>query len=516
MKREAATSDRPVIRAVQYVRMSTEHQQYSVENQADVIRRYASANGMSIVRSYSDEGKSGLVLSGRTGLQELLQQVQTGKPDFDVILVYDVSRWGRFQDADEGIYYEYLCKKAQVPVHFCAELFPNDASLTTSVIKTIKRAMAGEYSRDLSVKVFAGQCRLIELGFRQGGPAGFGLRRQLIAQNGSPKGLLSRGEQKSIQTDRVILVPGPDDEVQMVREMFRRFTECGETEQQLAVLLNSRGVPTDFGRPWTRAAVRQVLTNPKYIGSNVFNRRSFKLKRKRVANPPIMWIRREGAFIPLVSPEQFALAQAIIQGRYSNYSDDEMLLALRKLLSSAGQLSGILIDETECMPSSSSYRARFGTLLRAYQLVGYTPARDFAYVAINKQLRGYYKEHIDRIVKSIERAGSIVSRDPVCDVLTINNEFTTSLILARCQQTQSGEYRWLLRLDASLDPDITVAARLKPGNDDVLDYYILPRVDKLIAHRLSDHNALDVDVYRFDDLQFFIDLASRVQIEEVA
>jgi hypothetical protein len=56
--------------------------------------------------------------------------------------------------------------------------------------------------------VFAGQCRLIELGYRQGGPAGYGLRRKLIDQSGSPKADLDRGEHKSLQTDRVILVPG--------------------------------------------------------------------------------------------------------------------------------------------------------------------------------------------------------------------------------------------------------------------------------------------------------------------
>jgi DNA invertase Pin-like site-specific DNA recombinase len=178
--------------------MSTEHQQYSLDNQALAIARYAEANGMLIVRTFEDGGRSGLVLSGRTGLQDLLDEVQTGRADFVVVLVYDVSRWGRFQDSDEGIYYEYLCKRAKIAVHFCAELFPNDASLSTAVLKTVKRTMAAEYSRELSVKVFAGQCRLIELRYRQGGPAGFGLRRQLIAQDRTAKGILSRGEQCSI------------------------------------------------------------------------------------------------------------------------------------------------------------------------------------------------------------------------------------------------------------------------------------------------------------------------------
>ncbi len=87
------------------------------------------------------------------------------------------SRWGRFQDADESGFYEYVCREAGISVHYCAEQFENDRSLSSTIIKSMKRAMAGEYSRELSVKVFSGQCRLITLGFRQGGPAGYQIVR---------------------------------------------------------------------------------------------------------------------------------------------------------------------------------------------------------------------------------------------------------------------------------------------------------------------------------------------------
>ena len=138
-----------------------------------------------------------------------MAEVQSGQADFKAILVYDVSRWGRFQDADEGAYHEHVCSRAGIRVHYCGEQFENDGSIGSNLLKTVKRVMAGEYSRELSVKVFAGQCRLVELGYRQGGAAGYGLRRVLIDEHGTPKGELSRGEQKSLQTDRVILVPGP-------------------------------------------------------------------------------------------------------------------------------------------------------------------------------------------------------------------------------------------------------------------------------------------------------------------
>lgn len=218
------------VRAAMYVRMSTEHQKYSTENQGDAIQRYAAERGIKIIRTYADEGKSGLRLDGRDALKLLFSDVQGGRADFEAILVYDISRWGRFQDADESAYYEYICRRAGIAVHYCAEQFENDGSPISTIVKGVKRAMAGEYSRELSTKVFAGQCRLIELGYRQGGPAGLGLRRTLVDQGGTIKGELERGEQKSIQTDRVVLAPGPEQEIETVHHIYRAFVTGNQNE----------------------------------------------------------------------------------------------------------------------------------------------------------------------------------------------------------------------------------------------------------------------------------------------
>ena len=157
----------PTLAAV-YVRMSTEHQQYSTSNQMDVIREYAKRRGLEIVKEYSDEGKSGLNIQGRDSLAQMIKDVQSGEAEYSCILVYDVSRWGRFQDADESAYYEYICRQAGVAVHYCAEQFENDGSPVSTIVKGVKRAMAGEYSRELSSKVFQGACRLIQLGLQAG------------------------------------------------------------------------------------------------------------------------------------------------------------------------------------------------------------------------------------------------------------------------------------------------------------------------------------------------------------
>jgi DNA invertase Pin-like site-specific DNA recombinase len=229
--------------------MSTEHQKYSTENQAEIIAQYAGRRGFEIVKTYEDSGKSGLRLDGRLSLQQLIADVRGGATGFEAILVYDVSRWGRFQDADESAYYEFICREAGFAVHYCAEQFENDGSLSATIIKSMKRAMAGEYSRELSAKVFTGQCRLIRLGFRQGGAAGYGLRRQLVDEHRTPKAVLSHGEQKSLQTDRVVLKPGPPEEIEVVRRLYRMFVVQRRTETEIAAALNAEGIVTDLGRP---------------------------------------------------------------------------------------------------------------------------------------------------------------------------------------------------------------------------------------------------------------------------
>jgi len=504
-------------RAAQYVRMSTEHQQYSTENQADIIAEYARKRGLEIVATFTDAGKSGLRIDGRDGLGSLIKLVESGRADFENILVYDVSRWGRFQDADESAYYEFVCRRAGLTVHYCAEQFENDGSPVSTIVKGVKRAMAGEYSRELSAKVFKGQSRLIELGFRQGGVAGFGLRRQLIDQSGEPKQLLRFGEQKSLQTDRVILVPGPPDELSIVRRIYRMFIDERRPERQIADLLNREGVRNASGGEWTRGTVHEVLTNEKYIGRNVYNRVSFKLKKRRVSNPPEMWVRNDDAFEGVVEDQAFFTARGIIQARARRVSDDELLDRLKVLLEHQGKVSGLLIDEMEGMPSSAVYRHRFGSLVRAYHLIGYTPERDFAFIETNRRLRALYPEVVANVVHALEGVGDQVERDERTDLIRVNRAFTISVALARFEKTPAGSPRWTIRLDHSLAPDLTVAIRLNDTNTSALDYYLLPSLDIRVERlRVAEENGLCLDTYRLDSLEYLYGMAAQVQIEVAA
>jgi DNA invertase Pin-like site-specific DNA recombinase len=359
------------IPAAQYLRMSTEHQKYSLENQSAEIQKYANAHGFEVVVTYYDAAKTGLILRHRAGLRQLLQDVMARTASYRVILVYDVSRWGRFQDTDESAHYEFLCKSTGVPVHYCAETFANDGSLPSSIMKALKRAMAGEYSRELGVKVAAGQTRLAELGFWQGGPAGYGFRRMLVSPDGKIKQSLAKGERKSITTDRVILVPGPIHEVEQVQDIFRLFTTKKMGARAIALDLNRRGIPSPKNAQWTHSVVASILSHPRYVGCNVFNQTSKRLGGPWVARPRGEWVIIAGAFKGIVDPKTFAAAQEILGNLTFRKTDEQILRELRSLLDSQGKLNAKIIDGTPGMACTRTLWRRFGSVRKAYELIGH-------------------------------------------------------------------------------------------------------------------------------------------------
>ena len=282
------------------------------------------------------------------------------------------------------------------------------------------------------------------------------------------------------------------------------------SEHDIAAELNQRGLVTDLGRPWTRGTVHQLLINEKYIGNNVWAQTSFKLKQRHVRNAPQEWVRSDGAFAALVDKKLFDKAQAIIAARSERLTGEQMLDRLRGILAGHGTLSGLIIDEAESAPSSSAYRSRFGSLLRAYALVGFGPSHDYRYLETNRKLRQLHPAIIGEVIDGIGAAGGSVTQDATTDLLTINGEFTASIVVVRCFQTAAGSLRWKLRLDTALKPDLTVAIRMDAENVGPRDYYLLPRLDMQDAVlRLAEYNGLSLDAYRFETLEPFYAMAAR-------
>ena len=362
------------MRAAEYVRVSTEHQEYSIVNQQAAIAEYAAQNDFEIVKTYADPAKSGLDIKHRPGLQSLIDDVVGGRADFQAVLVFDVSRWGRFQDGDEAACYEFLCKRADIRVHYCAEPFRNDGSSISTLLKMLKRIMAAEYCRELSAKVHAGQCRAVANGYKSGGIAGFGLRRVLLGSQGQVKLVLEEGEHKSLATDRVTYTLGPEHEVRVVREIYSMFLDQNMSRYRIARLLNERGVKYGRFGPWTFYRIHHILTHPKYIGCLVFNRTSAKLRGKAVLNPRGRWVLRPGSFPGIIAQGVFDRVQAKLDNSVNRRSDERLLAELRTYVETYGSAYP-RPPHAGYLASASTYKHRFGGLLQAYERIQFQSSR---------------------------------------------------------------------------------------------------------------------------------------------
>lgn len=418
------------VRAAVYVRMSTDVQDLSIEQQLDYIARYAAGMQYELVRIYRDQGKSGVTLRRRPGLQSLLAEVVAGGHGFTVLLVYDVSRWGRFMDVDESAYYDFLCWRAGVEVVYCAELFGRAAAPLQHLLKDMKRLMAAEHSRQLSVRTFDAHVYLLRLGYKAGGVAGYGLRRLSVRADGTVRRMLDNGERKCHQTDRVVLTAGPEAEVLVVRQLYRWYMDEHLSYAALARRLNQRGVPGLSGRPWRDVQVRAILNNEKYCGNLLYNRTTAKLGAPRCSNPPALWLRHDAAHVPVVAPTLFARAAA--QGALRRGQDPRAVLEhLRGIYRRHGRLSLRLVEAEPGVPHAALLKTMFGSVEQAFRLAlqaeGWPP-QGMAQVC-TARLQGELRQRIERWVAI---AGHRLESTDLRNVLLLDGRWTVRVAVASC------------------------------------------------------------------------------------
>lgn len=216
-------------------------------------------------------------------------------------------------------------------------------------------------------------------------------------------------------------------------------------------------------------------------------------------------------------PDVFYTARGLCAPRAQRLTNEELLAKLRELFQRHGYLSGVIINEAEGVQSAAVYIHRYGSLIRAYQTVGFSPERDYRYLEVNQCIRRMHPQLVAQTERAISDVAGVVTRDSATDLLTVNDEFSVSLVLSRCQVLGNGRRRWKIRFDTGLAPDITVAVRLNESNQAALDYYLLPRLDfGKVGLSLAERNGIEVESYRFESLEYLYSMAERSRIRRAA
>ncbi|WP_206744996.1 hypothetical protein [Izhakiella australiensis] len=185
-------------------------------------------------------------------------------------------------------------------------------------------------------------------------------------------------------------------------------------------------------------------------------------------------------------------------------SNDDILLYLKRKLQENGKISGFIIDQDDSGPSSSVVANRFGGLINAYKLIGYTPEIDYSFLTINKMLRLKNEE----LIKEIER--KLIEIDVSVNdkkLVKVNKSLTFSIVVSRCRSKGNDKYQWLVRLERSLNTDFNIVVRMNSLNTKPVDYFILPSLENFEKElKIKEQNTMLFELYRFENIDFFLNM----------
>ncbi|MHC4211971.1 MAG: recombinase family protein [Planctomycetota bacterium] len=482
------TTVKTTSKAITYYRHSAQdRQEYSIPIQREQLKKFADANGIKIIKEFSDHGVSGLSSKGRDKFLEMLEYVAEGKEDFEYILVLDMSRWGRFQDLVLSPYYIGLCQQFGKKVIFADIGIPKEDDLTHFLRLNVESYRAASYSKELSGKVFNGCVNIARHGFRAGGTTPYGLNRVLLDEDKKRVQILKRGQRKSIQNQRVTLEPGEKNEVAIVRRIFHNFVEKRKLPKNIAEVLNNEGAPSPAYKKWTSDSIISILNNELYIGTMVYNKTAQKLQSKTTYNPKEQWVRKENAFKAIVEKEIFHQAQAILRARemerLQRYSDEDMLLKLKKLYKKYGIVSARQIAASKKMTSAATYSKHFLSLDMAFQNM---------FPNVLEQTKRNVAKQLSSKAKQIEQFE---------DYFVLNDRLSVLVQPSVPVPYGYGVY-WSFRPDPRTEIDITLGVPLSnSGRYGILGYFVFPRL--LVESRsikVFGSSDSQLDLYGYNNL----------------
>jgi len=228
------------VRAVAYLRRSTKDQAQSLERQRHDLERHAAATGLSITTWYVDDGISGVEdgAAARPGFAQMVAAAE--RREFDLILVHEISRFGRFDAFQSGSWLHRL-KAARVRVQAIEGTVRDPYSVQGKLMLALEQDR-GE-SVKLSMRTLSGQRETALRGLRAGGKVPYGFSRRRTRGDGSVRDEGRVGRAKLDKADKIELVPGDPAEIETVRTMFR-LARDGTGYRSIAAYLNDRGVPS--------------------------------------------------------------------------------------------------------------------------------------------------------------------------------------------------------------------------------------------------------------------------------
>jgi len=362
------------MRVALYLRRSTneELQADSLRVQRALGEEYARQGGHEIVAVYEDSA-SGRSIEHRDAFQRLIARVKKGAP-FEAILVQNVSRWGRFENTDESAFYEFLCLTHGVEVIYIQETFGPADSPVGPLLKSAKRWMAAEFSREKSRSVQRSQSRVVRLGFMHGGPAPYAMKRVLVRPDGTLIADLVPGDRKALSNMRVKLAPGDPTQIAVLRRIFETYAG-GMTAQEVALALNADGICGPKGGRWTPSLIGYLLRNEVYHGVAKYTvlkgRTRSEMRNVTEGDQDEEIVRTPGSYEAVIDEALWADVQQRLKATTWRKTDMDLAIELRQAFERWGHVGSQMLESIQDAAHWATYRNRFRR--------GYTEALEVAY-----------------------------------------------------------------------------------------------------------------------------------------
>ena len=310
-------------KAVGYVRCSTEMQEDSPEQQRKEIEKFAVRSGYTIIEWFEDFGESGTTFQ-RPEFQRLLRRVESGA-DFNAVIIYDESRWGRAIDAEENTYWRVHFRRFNIEVVLVkTSIDPNHEF--APMLNAFEGVQASQYSKKLSDLTFRGSSS--NGIYSSGGTAPYGFRRVALNLKTGVVRNLEDGARAVRYQEKVTWEVGDPLEVETVKRIFQRRM-AGIAYVLIAKELNDEGIACpkrgrwrNKDQRWSSVTIKSILENQAYYGARAYNKNSMSNIRAKLngreskrgvryphwMNPRSEWIIVENAHPSIVNKETWVMA----------------------------------------------------------------------------------------------------------------------------------------------------------------------------------------------------------------
>lgn len=280
-----------------YCRVSTEEQSengYSIDEQERLLEEWCKKMGYVIYKCYSDRGISGKNIKDRPALKELLSDAKAGK--FDMVISWKINRISR--KLEDVLKIVNLLEKNNITFKSYSEPFETDTPAGRMQFQMM--ALIGEFERGtIAQNVKMGMIAKAKSGNWCGGRV---LGYDLVPNN-SPE------EEKKGKNKLEI----NEKEAEIVRFIFNEYSK-GKGYKAITNKMNKLGYKTKKGNNFSVGSIRDILTNPVYIGEIRYNvRQNWSEKRRRNINPNP--IRVKGKHEAIIDRELWDKVQLILESK---------------------------------------------------------------------------------------------------------------------------------------------------------------------------------------------------------